>query len=169
MTSAFRLLGSLAVVAGLAACAEQTTGPASVRRIYYADTQGKSAVCTAPQDVRMAADKPAEAAVTMSNEGGWCGVTVSQSGPKPYDSFMLTQRPQHGRVLVRAVGDYTRVDYFPDRGFTGSDVFTVRFVPGSPTLQVKLTVQPGPATAAAAPAATPAAAPAATPARAARR
>lgn len=153
MTLPLRLLGSLAVVAGLAACTEQTAAPASVRRIYYADTQGKSAVCTAPQDVRLAAGQQAETAITMSNEGGWCGVTVSQSGPKPYDAPMLVQRPQNGRVLVRAVGDYTRVDYFPNSGFAGSDVFTVRFVPGNPAVQVKVTVQ-----GAAAPAATPAAA-----------
>lgn len=162
MSTAFRILGSLALLGTLAACAEQAAAPSSSRRIYYADTQGRSSVCTPTQNVRLTAGQQTEATITMSNEGGWCGITLSQSGPKPYDAGLLVQRPQHGRVLVRAVGDNTRVDYYPDRGFAGSDVFSVRFIPGNPALQVKVTVQGAPGAAAAAPAA-------ATPAAAARR
>lgn len=150
MINALRLLGGLALLGTLGACAEQAATPASVRRIYYVDTQGKAAVCTPPQSVSLTAGQQTDTTMTMSNEGGWCGVTLSQAGQKPYDAGMLVQRPQHGRVLVRAVGDYTRVDFFPDRGFTGTDAFTVRFAPGNPALKVTVTVQ---GTAGAAPAA----------------
>ena len=157
MSNALRLIGGLAILGTLGACAEQAAAPASVRRIYYTDTVGKAAVCTPTQNVSLTAGQQTEATITMSNEGGWCGIRLTQSGQKPYDAGMLVQRQQHGRVLVRTVGDYTQVDYFPDRGFTGTDAFTVRFVPGNPALKVTVTVQGGPA-AAAAPAATPAAA-----------
>ena len=150
-----RLLGGLALLAGLAACAQQAGPAASTRRVFYVDTQGQARVCTPSQNVSLTAGQETAATIVMSNEGGWCGVAVSQPGPKPYDAGLLVQRPQHGRVHVRKVGDVTRVDYIPDAGFSGTDAFAVRLLPGNPALRVAVTVQGG-----AAPAATPAAAPA---------
>ncbi|MFB9969220.1 hypothetical protein ACFFMP_03780 [Pseudoroseomonas cervicalis] len=57
------------------------------------------------------------------------------------------------------MGDYTRLDYIPDPGFTGTDSFTVRLLPGSTSVKVNVTVQavaqPAAAPAAAAPVVTP--------------
>jgi hypothetical protein len=150
MNSLARLACGLALLGGLAACAQQAGPAASTRRVYLVDTQGQARVCTVPQRVSLTAGQQTEAAMTLSNEGGWCGITVAQAGPKPYDAGMLVQRPKHGRVHVRKVGDVTRVDYIPDAGFNGADAFTVRMAPGNAALQVAVTVQGTATTAAAA-------------------
>lgn len=161
MSATLRLLGGLALVAGLAGCAQEAAAPASTRRVFFADIQGQARGCTVPRSVSLTPGQQTESTMTLANDGGWCGITVSQPGPKPYDAGLLVQRPQHGRVHVRKVGDVTRVDYIPDARFAGTDAFTVRMVPGNPALRVAVTVQPGAASATApAPAATPAATPA---------
>ncbi|MBX9701696.1 MAG: hypothetical protein K2X74_19840, partial [Acetobacteraceae bacterium] len=113
MSGMLRLAGGLALLAALGACAEQAAPTASTRRVYFVDTQGQARTCTVPRDVRLTAGQETQAAMTLVNDGGWCGISVSQSGPRPYDASMLVQRPQHGRVHVRKVGDVTRVDYIP--------------------------------------------------------
>ncbi|MBD0270866.1 MAG: hypothetical protein ICV73_02955 [Acetobacteraceae bacterium] len=109
---------TLAVVAGLAAlqaaCAQPqvaATGP----RIYAVDVQGRSALCDVPQKVSLAAGRQTEAALTMDNDGGWCGISTDRAGPG-----LVAAKPAHGRLNVRKVGATTRVDYIPDRGFVGS-------------------------------------------------
>ncbi len=146
---------SLALAIALAAlaggCAQEGVPTASRNRIYYADQQGASTVCTVGKDLTLTAGRQADTTMTLRNDGGWCGIPVSQPGPKPYDAGLLVERPKHGRVHVRKVGDVTRVDYIPDAGFGGSDSFTVRMLPGNAALRVAVTVQPGPAAAAAPP------------------
>jgi hypothetical protein len=158
-----RGLALLAALAAVAAGCAKDAAPVSRNRVYYADQQGGATVCTVAKDVALTAGRQTETTMTVRNDGGWCGIPVSQPGPKPYDAGLLVERPQHGRVHVRKVGDITRVDYIPDAGYGGNDAFTVRVLPGNAALRVAVTVQPGPATAAAAatpPAATPASAPA---------
>jgi hypothetical protein len=152
------LLAGLGILAG---CAQDVAAPTSRNRLYYADQQGGSALCTVPQRVSLTAGQQTDTTMTMRNDGGWCGIPVSQPGPKPYDAGLLVERPKHGRVHVRKVGDVTRVDFIPDAGFSGNDSFTVRVLPGNAALRVAVAVQPGPASAAVTPAAaTPPAAPA---------
>ncbi|MBK1659241.1 hypothetical protein E2C05_09850 [Paracraurococcus ruber] len=136
-----RAIVATGALAALAGCQQpqQAAGPAGAR-VYYADTQGAASVCEAPRSVALAAGQQAEAAMTVKNDGGWCGITVALSG-KPYDAGLLVGRPEHGRVHVRKVGDATRVDYIPDAGFGGEDRFTVRFLPGNPALRVMVNVQ----------------------------
>ncbi len=43
-------------------------------------------------------------------------------------------------MLIHEVGDDTRIDYTPDRRFTGSDSFTVKLIPGEERLKVAVTV-----------------------------
>ena len=105
--------------------------------VYYVDMQGASSVCTVPPKVELAAGQQAEATMVMKNDGGWCGIAVAQSGPKPYDAGLLVGRPEHGRVHVHKVGDVSRIDYIPDAGFGGEDRFTVRMLPGNPALRVR--------------------------------
>ncbi len=77
--------------------------------------------------------------MTVGNDGGWCGITVADGG-QPYSAGLLTIRPTHGRVYIHTVGDATRIDYTPDTGFTGSDNFAVRVVPGNDLIRVAVTV-----------------------------
>ena len=144
----------------LGAC--EQARPVSGTRIFYVDTQGGAKVCTVPRDVSLAADRVTEVAMTVGNDGGWCGISLSRGG-RPYAAGGVVDRAAHGRVEVRNVGDLTRVDFFPDRGFSGQDSFTVSLLPGGYRMKVNVTVQPGPASAAPAaetppPAATPPAA-----------
>ena len=131
---------TLAVVAGLAAlqaaCAQpQVAAPGP--RIYAVDVQGRSALCDVPQQgVTLAAGRQTEAALTMDNDGGWCGVRTDRAGPG-----LVTARPANGRVYVRKVGATTRVDYIPDRGFVGTDSFAVKLLPDQAELRIAATVQ----------------------------
>jgi hypothetical protein len=160
----FRALVVVAGLAGLQACAPQQQQQAAAPgpRIYAVDVQGRSALCDVPQKVSLAAGRPTEAAMTMDNDGGWCGIVTDRAGPG-----LVVAKPANGRLNVRKVGATTRVDYIPDRGFVGTDSFAVKLLPDQAELKVAATVQ-GSATQQAAGAATPAAAPAPTPAPAKR-
>jgi hypothetical protein len=76
------------------------------------------------------------------NDGGWCGIPVHQDGPKPFGAGLLETRPAHGDVLIHEVGDDTRIDYTPDRGFAGHDAFAVKLIPGDAIIRVTVTVAP---------------------------
>ena len=102
--------------------------------------QGGARECTTPR-INPAAGQTADATMQVGNDGGWCALSVRQDG-KPYDAGLLTSRPAHGTVLIHAVGDTTRIDYTPDRGYTGSDSFTVSLLPGQAAVRVAVTVTP---------------------------
>lgn len=130
----------LLTVALLQGCAP-TAAPPSRLRVYAADVTGGAKLCDVPR-ITPVGDKTTEAAITVGNDGGWCGLPVSQSGPKPYDAGLLTARPTHGTVLIHSVGDTTRIDYTPDRGFTGQDEFSVKLLPTDATLHMAVSVTP---------------------------
>ena len=132
-------LAVLAAAALLQGCQSQRIATSSTR-LYASDLAGGAAVCAVP-DVTVANGKETATTMTVGNDGGWCGVTLGQLG-HPYASALLSVRPAHGKVYVHPVGDATRVDYTPDRGFTGSDSFAVRLIPGDGVLQVGVTVKP---------------------------
>jgi hypothetical protein len=128
------LIGSL-----LAGCSNHA-GPAGSRlRVYAADVTGAAKVCEVPK-VDPVAGKPAEVAMKVVNDGGWCGIPVHQDGPKPFGAGLLTARPAHGSVTIHPVGDNTRIDYTPDRKYSGSDSFAIKLVPGDAAIQVAVTV-----------------------------
>ncbi len=119
-----------------------TSGPAASRlRVYAADLTGAAKACEAPK-VDPAKSPTSEIGMTVVNDGGWCGIPVHQEGPKPFEAGLLTTRPAHGTVLIHAVGDDTRIDYTPDRGFSGSDSFTVKLIPGNAGIKINVTVNP---------------------------
>jgi hypothetical protein len=156
----FRALTVLAGVLGLQACApQQQQAAAPGPRIYAVDVQGRSTLCDVPQKVSLAAGRQTEAAMTMDNDGGWCGVVTDRAGPG-----LVVAKPANGRLNVRKVGATTRVDYIPDRGFVGTDSFAVKLLPDQAELRVSATVQ-GSATAQTAAAAAPAAPPPQAPAK----
>lgn len=128
---------ALAGLAGLQACAPKQQAAVPSPRIYAVDVQGRSALCDVPQGVTLAADRATEATMTMDNDGGWCGIATNRAGPG-----LVAAKPAHGRLHVRKVGAITRVDYIPDRGFTGTDTFAVKLLPDQAELKVAATVQP---------------------------
>jgi hypothetical protein len=77
--------------------------------------------------------------VQVSNEGGWCGETLSHNGVA-YDSYLLVTHPTHGRVFAHHVGNNTRIDYTPDPGYVGTDSFAVRLIPGNAVFEAAVTV-----------------------------
>jgi hypothetical protein len=116
------------------------TGPGGSKlRMFAADLSGGAKVCEVPK-VAPADGQESEAVIKLANDGGWCGIPVHQAGPKPYEAGLLVARPAHGSVLIHGVGDETRIDYTPDRGFTGTDGFTVKLIPGNATVRVNATV-----------------------------
>jgi hypothetical protein len=108
-------------------------------RVYAADINGAAKVCEVPK-VTPVPGASSETVITVANDGGWCGIPVHQDGPKPFNAGLLKTRAAHGDVLIHEVGDDTRIDYTPDRGFTGKDAFAVNLIPGDATVRVAVTV-----------------------------
>jgi hypothetical protein len=124
----------------LQGCAEKPAAPMSHTRLFASDFQGAAKACTAPK-VSLQPGKELVASMQLGNDGGWCAIHVARDD-KPYAAGLLSQPPAHGKVYVHAVGDATRIDYTPDRGFAGADTFLVTLLPGSPTLRVNVAVTP---------------------------
>jgi hypothetical protein len=136
-----RVVGTAFLLTGvlLAGCSRNPEAPSSRMRVYAADLEGAAKSCDVPK-VNPVAGSNSGASMKVANDGGWCGISVHQEGPMPYEAGLLTTRPGHGTVLIHEVGDETRIDYTPDRGFTGSDSFAVKLIPGNATVRVAVTV-----------------------------
>jgi hypothetical protein len=136
--AAWVALALVAVV--LQGCAKHEQPAQQHARLFASDFEGGAKTCTVPK-LKLEPGKDVSADMQMGNDGGWCGITVAQDG-KPYDTGLLTQLPEHGTVYIHPVGDNTRIDYTPERGFSGADSFVVRLLSGDPTLRVNVTVAP---------------------------
>lgn len=112
----------------------------SQHQLFASDFRGQAKSCTVPK-VRLQPGKPAEAAMKVGNDGGWCAIGVAQDG-EPYAAGLLTTEPDHGKVYIHPVGNETRIDYTPDPGYRGADAFTVTLLPGRPALRVAVAVLP---------------------------
>ncbi len=131
---AIAITGSL-----MAGCADQgNTGAATGGRVFAVDQTGRARKCDAPRP-DLADGKATDVKMAVSNEGGWCGIVVQRNG-RPYDTGLLTVRPDNGKLLVHRVGDVTRMTYTPTRGYVGPDKFTVKLLPGDATVQVAVAV-----------------------------
>ena len=128
----------VAIAATLQACAPEQTVRGSKNRVFAADLAGGAKVCQVPK-VSPADGQTTEVPMGLGNDGGWCGLPVQRSDA-PFSAGLLTSRAQHGSVLIHQVGDFTRIDYRPERGFTGADSFTVKLVPGGAILRINVTV-----------------------------
>ena len=124
----------------LQGCAEKPAPQGPQPRLFSTDFQGAAKSCTAPKPT-LTPGKEAAATLKVGNEGGWCAISVSNDGA-PYAAGLLTRSPEHGDVYIHPVGNDTRIDYTPDRGYRGSDAFVVKLLPGSPSLSVAVTVTP---------------------------
>ena len=129
----------LLAVQGCAQAVSPVVAPAP--RYYAVDLQGKAKSCIVPallpQDGRTTA-----MTMAVGNDGGWCSITVTQRDVGPYSAGLLSDHPAHGTIYVHTVGADTRIDYTPNRGYAGSDSFTVTLLPGAAELKVAVTVGP---------------------------
>ena len=66
--------------------------------------------------------------ITMSNDG-WCAVRVTEPDGQPFALGLMSQRPEHGRVLIERIGGQTRLEYTPNPGYAGADRFTAALRP----------------------------------------
>lgn len=123
----------------LQACAERPASAPS-GRVFAADMAGGAKTCVVPK-VAPIANQETQVAMKVGNDGGWCGITVNNSG-KPYAAGLLIAKPVHGQVFIHTVGDDTRIDFTPDRGAGGTDAFAVRLIPGDATIRTSVTISP---------------------------
>ena len=145
--SAAALGAGMVATLALQACAPRTPAVAHVPHPVYAiDQAGAAHTCAVtPLTPALAAGKESAATMTLSNDGGWCAISVHQDGPEPFTAGLLTARPGHGKVFVHSVGDETRIDYTPEPTFGGTDSFVVRLVPGDAVIRIADTVAAPPA------------------------
>ena len=123
----------------LQACANAPpSGPSG--RVFQADMAGGAKNCVVPK-ITPAPGQVTPVAVQVGNDGGWCGITVSNDG-KPFSAGLLVTEPAHGKVVVHTVGDTTRIDYTPTPRFAGTDSFSVKLLPGAATITASVTVAP---------------------------
>jgi hypothetical protein len=106
--------------------------------MFQADLLGAAKNCSV-SEVAPAAGQDAPVTMEVGNDGGWCAITVDNSG-KPFDAGLLVTEPAHGKVYIHSVGDKTRIDYTPNARFTGTDAFAVRLLPGGAVLRASVTV-----------------------------
>jgi len=135
------LSGPVLLLALLAAAGCQEQAAPSRTRVFAVDMNGRAKSCIA-NPTETSPSKPADAMMSLSNDGGWCGITTRQENRRPYAAGLVETRPAHGMVFIHTVGDDTRVDFVPDAGFTGQDKFSVRLVPGNAKMNVAVTVTP---------------------------
>jgi hypothetical protein len=128
----------LAVAALLQGCTPQPSAPVQTTRLYAIDLAGAAKLCLVSK-VELTPGRATAARMQVGNDGGWCAIPVALDG-HPYAAALLTGQPVHGHVYVHPVGDNTRIDYTPDRGYIGGDAFTVTLLPGRPALQVSVNV-----------------------------
>jgi hypothetical protein len=121
------------------ACAEKPLS-APATRVFAADLAGGAKNCVVPK-VAPVAGQEIEVAVKVGNDGGWCGITINNGG-KPYAAGLLASAPAHGKVLIHTVGNDTRITYAPERGFAGSDAFSVKLIPGDTGIRASVSVVP---------------------------
>ncbi len=138
-TRCFAWLALLLTSTLLQACGPNAAPAGSRLRIFAADMTGAAQSCEA-REIAPAPGQTIEAAMKLSNDGGWCGLLAHQDGPKPFEAGLLELRPGHGTVLIHEVGDNTRLDYTPDRGFSGTDSFAVKLIPGDAKVNISVVV-----------------------------
>ena len=129
---AFSLAGAL-----LQGCASLSAPSGPPARLFAADMNGGARTCDVSPPAVNAANV-AEITMKVGSDGGWCGIRVNKGG-RPYDTFLLTARAEHGKPFVHTVGNDTRIDYTPEFGFVGTDSFSVRLLPGDTAIRVFVT------------------------------
>src|ERR1700732_1571711 len=77
--------------------------------IFTIDKTGGARTCVAPT-ASPPDGQALLAQIQVSNEGGWCAITLNRGGVA-YDSYLMITRPNHGKIFAHRVGTKTRIDY----------------------------------------------------------
>lgn len=133
-------LALAAMVGLLQGCGPDQIVRGSKNRLFAADLAGGAKLCQVPK-VSPVDNQTIEVPMGLGNDGGLCGLPV-QRGGAPFGAGLLTTRATHGAVVIHEVGDFTRIDYTPDRGFSGADSFVVKLIPGNAGIKINVTVNP---------------------------
>ncbi len=80
--------------------------------------------------------------MTVSNEGGWCGPSLSRNRAVGYTGGNVVDQPSHGEVRIRHLPTRSLVEYRPMPGYAGPDHFTVTLSPGNGLYLIDVTVKP---------------------------
>ena len=89
-----------------------------------------AAICTT-SPVKLPVSGRVNASMTMSNDGGYCLLAVSQSdGSGQFASFLVTRVPAHGSPLLYNYNGQSRITYTPTSGYIGLDSMSIELVPG---------------------------------------
>ena len=132
---------ALLAAASLQGCNNGPVASVPTTRYYAVDLQGAAKNCTVSSVVAQAG-REVPAQMSVGSDGGWCALTIGAGGDIPYGAGLLTTRPEHGEVYIHTVGNTTRIDYTPTRGFVGSDKFSTTLLPGSAVIAFSVTVTP---------------------------
>lgn len=124
--------------AALAGCANRQAPGYGGLPVYAVDMTGGARQCVASRP-NLIGGRTTAATMRVANDGGWCAISVQLNG-RPYDAGLLTEPPAHGSVYIHPVGNFTRIDYTPDRGFSGADRFVVQLIPGNPVISTNVMV-----------------------------
>ncbi len=73
-----------------------------------------------------------------------CRAREWRDGFRAYDTSIVGEQPQHGRVLIAndESNSHTEIFYYPERGFVGQDRFSYRLLPGNGARYVEVTIGP---------------------------
>ena len=134
----WRRIRWLTACIALVGCARPVSPGYTGLPVYAVDVTGGARQCVASHPQLMAG-RTVDATMSVANDGGWCAISVQLDG-QPYASGLLTEPPARGKVYIHPVGNFTRIDYTPDAGFSGTDRFVVQLIPGNPVLRTTVTV-----------------------------
>ncbi len=140
------MLAAVGVV--LAGCAQKAPPPAAPAAPLPPttgegkyDLLGQSSQCVAPEIVTIPDGVAQNLSLSFGNDSGWCALRLTHGG-KPFDAALLPVMPKNGVVFIHKVASFTRIDYTPNAGFSGTDAFTVKLLPGYLPLHVTVTIKP---------------------------
>ncbi len=107
----------------------------------------QAANCTA-SPVNLPDGGSGTATISLSNDGGYCAVSLTDAAGQPFDAGIEPVQPAHGTAVIVKYAGKTSIEYVPVGGYAGSDAFTVKLIlkgqPGYTTLNVAVTVLGGP-------------------------
>ena len=78
-----------------------------------------------------AASSVAQGHMRVLNNGKPCGFTFKFGGSFDPSEWKVEEAPKHGRIVAAG----SRVDYFPEAGYSGPDAFTVAVFGNDPMLK----------------------------------
>lgn len=137
------ILGFAAISLAVQGCSPKPPlAPTAEMPLHYGPPPAR--VCTlSPFALTDGAATPV--AMTISNDGGYCAIMVTQKDGNAFAAGLEPTQPAHGSALIIKYNNKTSIEYVPETSYAGADAFSVKLitreVPGYTTLNVAVTVQ----------------------------